>query len=88
MMAFERRAQLVAHIGEKARFRAARLFGHVARGDERALVRLAFGNVARHRHDVGDLAVHGARRAAAHLRHTTLPSWRRKRTSAVAARPK
>ena len=63
----ERRAQFVAHIGEEARLRAVGLFGEVARLDQRLLVDLALGDVARHRDDVAGLALGGRCRAAADL---------------------
>ena len=42
-------------------------FGLVARLDQRALLRLALGDVARHRDDVGGFVVHGRGGTAADL---------------------
>ena len=41
----ERRAQLMRHVGEEARFGAAHRFGLIARGRERILIILAIGDV-------------------------------------------
>ena len=48
----QRRAQFVAHIGQEGGFGARCAHRHIARFDQRALLRLALGDVARHRHDL------------------------------------
>ena len=65
----ERRAQLVAHIGEELRLGAARALGLVAGTQELRFLRLAIGDVARHGDDAGPVArrILGAQRPAAHL---------------------
>ena len=63
----ERRAQLVAHIGKEAALGPIGLFGKIAGFDQLALIGLALGDVARHRHDVGTVAVRMRHRAAANL---------------------
>ena len=63
----ERRAQLMAHIGEEAGFGAVGLFRRIAGIDQGAFMRLAFGDIARHRDDVGRRAIHQRRRTAAYL---------------------
>ena len=84
----ERRAQLVTHVGKEARLGTACGLGEIARLDQRAFLRLALGNVARDRNDVGRLVVHGRGGAAADLGPDIEPSRRRMRTSAAAARAK
>ena len=57
----------MAHIGEEAALGAIGFFGKIARLDQLALVRLAFGDVARHRDDVGAFAVGPGHGTAANL---------------------
>ena len=64
----QRCAQFMTHIGEETGFGAVRLLRLVAGLDQFAFMRLAFGNIARHRHDIGRGAVLRRRRAATDFR--------------------
>jgi hypothetical protein len=63
----ERRPELVAHIGEKARFRAARVLGKIACLNQITLVRLAFRDVAGHGDDIAHRIARPAGGPAAEL---------------------
>ena len=58
----------MAHIGEEAALARDAAIACVARLDQSLLLRLALGNLARHRHDIGGLALDRTRRAAADFR--------------------
>ena len=84
----ERRAQLMAHIGEEGGFGAGRAHRGVARLDQGPLLDFAFGDVARHRHDLGRGA-RPERRGRQRISAQTyaFSPWR-SRASAAPSRPK